>query len=69
MAKKAAVEGAETSTPATATSKVASLTFSTEPELAAYEKFAAAAKEDDRSVNSLLVRILMGKEANPAVSA
>lgn len=47
--------------------KTVSLTFSTEVELAAYGKFAEAAKEDDRSINSYLVRVLMGKEQAPAI--
>lgn len=52
---------------ANGSAKTVSLTFSSEAELAAYEKFLTAAKEDDRSVNSLLVRILIGKEHNPAI--
>ena len=49
--------------------KTVSLTFSTEAELSAYSAFAAAAKDDDRSINSYLVRVLTQKEPNPLATA
>ena len=59
MAKKAS-EGAPNGE--AKTNKSVSLTFSTESELSTYELLAKAAKEDDRSINSFIVRILTGKE-------
>ena len=49
--------------------KTVSLTFSTSDELEAYAGFADAAKADDRSINSFLVRVLIGKEDNPLLTS
>lgn len=63
MAKKSG-NGDGSTTPNT-NAKTVSLTFSTPDELDAYASFAQAAEEDDRSINSYLVRVLIGKEENP----
>lgn len=48
-------------------SKSVTLSFSTEAELKVYAAYAEAAKEEDRSISTFIVRYLLGKEEAPQV--